>query len=202
MVRARPGRLNAESAEGDQDPRGGLPKSGPGEVRLVLESKKTTSTVVTATFVSLALLGVVKVTSLREAPVEHSGAAAAALAAAPIEPLADEGDGGAALIESAFQTRNSGQVVQLRGVVRTVLPDEREGLRRQRMTLELSGGRTLLVVHELESSSRVPVAVGDVIELRGRYEWNNRGGQVSLTHTSATEGGPSGWIRHAGTDYR
>jgi hypothetical protein len=48
----------------------------------------------------------------------------------------------------------------------------------------------------------VPAAVGDVIELCGRYEWNNRGGQVSLTHTGAAEDGPSGWIRHAGTDYR
>jgi len=168
---------------------------------LVLESKKTTSTVVTATFVSLALLGVVKVTSLREAPAEPSGASAA-LAAEPIEPLAEEGDGGAALIESAFHSRNSGQVVQLRGVVRNVLPDERDGPRLQRLTLELGGGRTLLVTHDLEASARVPVAVGDVIELCGRYGWNNRGGQVSLTHTSGTEDGPSGWIRHAGTDYR
>lgn len=165
----------------------------------MLESKKTTSTVVTATFVSLALLGIVKLTSLREAPAEPSGAA---LAAAPIEPLAQEGDGGAALIESAFQSRSTGQVVQLRGVVRNVLPDEREGPRLQRMTLELGGGRTLLVTHDLEASARVPVSVGDEIELRGRYGWNNRGGQVTLTHTSGTEDGPSGWIRHAGTDYR
>jgi hypothetical protein len=168
---------------------------------LVLENKKTTSTVVTATFVSLALLGVVKVTSLREGPAEPPAAALAA-AAPPVELLASEGDGGAALIESAFQSRNSGQVVQLRGVVRNVLPDEREAPRRQRLTLELDGGRTLLVTHDVVSSARVPVSVGDVIELCGRYEWNNRGGQVSLTHTAAAEGGPSGWIRHAGTDYR
>lgn len=168
---------------------------------MVLENKKTTSTVVTATVVSLALLGVVKVTSLREAPAELTGAAAA-LEGAPIEPLAQEGDGGAALIDSAFQARNSGQVVQLRGVVRNVLPDEREAPRRQRLTLELSDGRTLLVTHDLEASARVPVAVGDVIELCGRYEWNNRGGLVSGTHTSAVDDFARGWIRHAGADFR
>lgn len=168
---------------------------------MVLENKKTTSTVVTATVASLALLGLVKVTSLREPPAEPLAAANASVAT-PIELLASEGDGGAALIESAFQSRSSGQIVQLRGVVRNVLPDEREAPRRQRLTLELDGGRTLLVTHDLEASTRVPAIVGDVIELCGRYEWNNRGGQVSLTHTASAEGGPSGWIRHAGKDYR
>lgn len=166
----------------------------------MLENKKTTSTVVTATVVSLALLGLVKVTSLREAPA--APAQDASTSGAPIEPLAQEGDGGAALIESAFQARTSGQVVQLRGVVRNVLPDEREAPRRQRLTLELSSGRTLLVTHDLEASERVPAAVGDALELRGRYEWTNRGGLVSGTHTSPDEGGAEGWIRHAGTDFR
>lgn len=164
----------------------------------MLESKRTTSTVVTATVVSLALLGVVKVTSVRE-PAAEPGAAVEV--AAPIEPLDDEGDGGAALIESAFHTRNTGQRVQLRGVVRNVLPDERAP-RLQRLTLELDGGRKLLVTHDLEASERVPVAVGDEIELCGRYEWNNRGGLVSGTHTGSAEDGARGWILHAGTDYR
>jgi Protein of unknown function (DUF3465) len=168
---------------------------------LVLENKKTTSTVVTATVLSLALLGLVKVTSLREPPAEPS-ATAPEFAPQPIAPLAQEGDGGAALIDSAFQARNSGQVVQLRGVVRNVLPDERQAPRRQRLTLELSGGRTLLVTHDVEASARVPAAVGDVIELCGRYEWNNRGGLVSGTHTSPDDERARGWIRHAGTDYR
>lgn len=168
---------------------------------MVLENKKTTSTVVTATVVSLALLGVVKVTSLREAPAEPSGAAAA-LALQSIEPLAHEGDGGAAMIENAYESRLSGQVVQLRGIVRNVLPDDRDGTRRQRLSLELSGGRTLLVTHDVESSGRVPAAVGDEIELCGRYEWNNRGGSVTDTHTRADDERARGWIRHAGVDYR
>lgn len=168
---------------------------------MVLESKKTTSTVVTAAVVSLALLGVVKFTSLRDAPA-GSSAAGAEFAPAAIEPLAQEGDGGAALIENAFQARLSGQVVQLRGVVRNVLPDERDGRRRQRWTLELDGGRTLLVSHDLETSGRVPAAVGDELELRGRYEWNNRGGAVVDTHTLPDDELALGWIRHADVDYR
>ena len=168
---------------------------------MVLESKKTTSTVVTATVVSLALLGVVKVASLREAPVEPSGTTAD-FAPTAIEPLAQGGDGGAALIENAFQSRLSGQVVQLRGVVRNVLPDERDGARRQRWTLELDGGRTLIVSHDLDVSGRVPAAVGDELELLGRYEWNNRGGSVTGTHTRADDERARGWIRHADVDYR
>lgn len=167
----------------------------------MLESKKTTSTVVTATVVSLALLGVVKFTSQRGAPAESS-ATGAEFAPSAIEPLAQEGDGGAALIENAFQSRLSGQVVQLRGVVRTVLPDERDGRRRQRWTLELEGGRTLLVSHDLESSGRVPAAVGDELELSGRYEWNNRGGAVVDTHTRPDDELARGWVRHADVDYR
>ena len=166
---------------------------------MVLENKKTTSTVVTATVVSLALMALVKVSSLGDSPAPPGSDAT--LAPLPIEPLAAEGDGGAALIESAFQTRNTGQLVQLRGVVRGLLPDEREAPRRQRLTVELPGGRTLVVTHDLEASTRVPARVGDAIELCGRYEWNNRGGLVGETHSDASDDGARGWIRHDAVDY-
>lgn len=166
----------------------------------MLENKKTTSTVVTATVVTLALLAIVKVAPRGDAPPGTD--ADGAYVPAPIEPLDDEGDGGAALIESAFQSRNTGQVVQLRGVVRSLLPDEREPVRLQRLTLELPGGRTVLVTHDVEASTRVPVEVGDVLEVSGRYVWNNRGGLVNGTHTAPDGDGARGWIRHDGVDHR
>lgn len=168
---------------------------------MVLESKKTTSTVVTATVVSLALLALVKIRT-GDASSRTQGTEEEAYVPPPIEPLAAEGDGGAALIESAFHSRNTGQLVQLRGVVRGLLSDERATPRRQRLTLELPGGRTLVVLHDVEASTRVPVRVGDELELCGRYEWNNRGGLVSGTHTAPDGDGARGWIRHDGVDYR
>jgi len=168
---------------------------------LVLESKKTTSTVVTATVVSLGLLAFVRITS-GDAPARPEAAQESAYVPPPIEPLAAEGDGGAALIESAFQSRNTGQLVQLRGVVRGLLPDERTAPRHQRLTLELPGGRTLVVLHDVEASRRVPARVGDELELCGRYEWNNRGGLVCGTHSDPDDDGARGWIRHDGVDYR
>lgn len=163
--------------------------------------KKTASTVVAATVVSLSLMAFVRFVP-RDAVPPAPTTEEEPYVPPPIRLLAEEGDGGAALIESAFQTRNTGQVVQLRGVVRSLLSDEREAPRRQRLSLELPGGRTLVVLHDLESSTRVPAKVGDELELCGRYEWNNRGGLVNGTHTDPDGAGARGWIRHEGVDYR
>lgn len=171
---------------------------------MAFQYSRTTSTVVGATVVTLGLMGWVRFTGGSPAePEATSQASDVALPIEPIQPLEADGDGGAAQIEAAFVERSSDRSVQVRGLVKRLLSDDQgENARRQRFMLELSDGRLLLVVHELLGDQRVPLELGDAIELRGRYQWNNRGGQVLGTHHDPLSESPGGWIRHAGTDYR
>jgi Protein of unknown function (DUF3465) len=38
------------------------------------------------------------------------------------------------------------------------------------------------VVHNIDDAPRVPVRVGDELEVRGRYIWNEQGGEMHWTH--------------------
>ena len=111
-------------------------------------------------------------------------------------------DPGARAVEQAFRARSSGVAVEVSGVVKSVLPDEREGFGLQRFVLELEGGRSLLVEHDLGYAPRVPLEVGQRVELAGVYEWSNRGGVVRGTHRGSEDAPVGGWIRLAGERYR
>ncbi len=122
---------------------------------------------------------------------------------------AEKIDAGAQMIEEAFRARASGSSVEVGGMVKQLLPDERgggregepEAGRRQRFVLELSSGRTVMVVHDIDSSPRVPLELGDRIEVCGLYAWNNRGGVIEHTQRQPEGTEPGGFIRHAGQVY-
>jgi hypothetical protein len=163
-------------------------------------SKSSTSTVITASVFTLLLVGWVKLAGAPEpSGLEPAGSPAQVAA---IEPLDAESDGGAASIEAAMAARAEAQPVQVRGIVKRVLPDERETPRRQRFMIELAGGRMLQIAHDLELGTRVPVELGDEVELAGEYQWNNRGGLVHWTHRDPSGQRAGGWIRCKGSDYR
>ena len=61
---------------------------------------------------------------------------------------------------------------------------------------------TVLVAHNLDLAPRVPLTVGDSVELRGEYEWNDRGGVLHWTHRDPGGRHDAGWIRHAGRLYQ
>jgi hypothetical protein len=104
--------------------------------------------------------------------------------------------------EEAFQGRRSGVMVEGVGKVTRILADDREGSRHQRFILLLESGQTLLVSHNIDLAERVPIRPGDRLELRGQYEWNDRGGVVHWTHHDPEGRRNGGWIRLGDREYR
>lgn len=89
-------------------------------------------------------------------------------------------------------------------VVRVVktLPDDNDGSRHQRFLVEGNDGNTVLVAHNIDLATPIPLHRRDVIEIRGRYEWNEKGGVLHWTHHDPSGRLEGGWIRHADTKYR
>jgi len=92
-------------------------------------------------------------------------------------------------------------MVRTRGRVVLVLPDDTRGVRHQHLLIELEEGFTVKVVHNLDVSTRVPAVVGETIEVRGEYVYNDKGGLVHWTHRDRDGRHPGGWIRHRGRTY-
>lgn len=111
-------------------------------------------------------------------------------------------DGGDSAAEAAFATQRSGVWLEAEGEVTRILSDDNEGARHQRFVLELDGGHSVMIAHNIDLAERVPLARNDRIRLRGRYEWNDRGGVIHWTHHDPDGRGPGGWVELAGETYR
>lgn len=83
-----------------------------------------------------------------------------------------------------------------------VLADDRDGSRHQRFLVSVADQVSVLVAHNVDLAPRVPLAPGDSVELRGEYEWNNRGGVMHWTHRDPDGRHEAGWIRHDGRLYQ
>lgn len=110
--------------------------------------------------------------------------------------------GAAGQVAQAFRSQQSDVVVETAGRVERVLSDDREGSRHQRFVVLIDGGMTVLVAHNIDLAPRVPLAVGDSVELRGEYEWNTQGGVIHWTHHDPDGRRPGGWIRFGERVYR
>jgi hypothetical protein len=109
---------------------------------------------------------------------------------------------GNSLIEQAYTDRLSDQQVQVAGWVTKLLPDDLDGSRHQRFIMRLDSGLTLLVAHNIDLAPRVqPLAVDDLVELYGEYEWNKQGGVIHWTQHEPHGKHPDGWILHQGHLY-
>lgn len=95
----------------------------------------------------------------------------------------------------------SGEMVTLEAEIVKVLPDDNEGSRHQRLLLALETGGTVLVSHNIDLAPRVPTEEGDVILVRGQYEWNDRGGVLHWTHHDPKDWREGGWIEFEGERY-
>ncbi len=120
---------------------------------------------------------------------------------APVPSADGRGSSSESLIERAFAERRSDVLVTVPGKVSRVLADDLKGSRHQRFILELAGGHTVLVAHNIDLADRVPLRRGDSVEVRGEYEWNQRGGVIHWTHHDPQGRHQDGWIRHRGRTY-
>lgn len=116
-------------------------------------------------------------------------------AAAPAERISEDA------IRQLIEGEISGEMVTLEAEVVKVLPDDNDGSRHQRLLLALESGGTVLISHNIDLASRVPAEEGDVIVVRGQYEWNEKGGVVHWTHHDPKGWREGGWIEVGGERY-
>lgn len=102
----------------------------------------------------------------------------------------------------AYEAQRSGFWVGASGEVAKILKDDNQGSRHQRFILRLDNGHTVLVSHNIDLASRVPLQKDDQLELRGRYEWNHKGGVIHWTHHDPKGQLPGGWITLKGRKYQ
>lgn len=146
------------------------------------------------------------VTYLFNQQAGHQGGHDSSQQKAPIEVesaqgLVDE----AAKVASAHQRQQSGVWVTVKGSVIKTLPDDNKGSRHQRFLVSLAQGPTLLVAHNIDLAPKAPLKKGDSVWMRGRYEWNNKGGVLHWTHhdpkLGSRDGPKEGWIQLNGKRY-
>ena len=102
----------------------------------------------------------------------------------------------------AFEAGQSDVQVTGSGTVRKILSDDNDGSRHQRFIVDIGGGHTLLIAHNIDLAPRIAgLEAGDRVEFYGEYEWNEKGGVLHWTHHDPRGSHPGGWIRHDGKIY-
>lgn len=102
-------------------------------------------------------------------------------------------------IRAAFAQQRSGLQVMGEGQVVKLLKDDNDGSRHQRFLIELPGGPTLLVAHNIDLAPRLDaLQQGDTVAFHGVYEWNAKGGVIHWTHHDPRGQHPAGWLKHRG----
>lgn len=100
--------------------------------------------------------------------------------------------------EDAFRNHRSGVMVTAEGSVIRLLSDDNDGSRHQRFIIRLASGQTLLVAHNIDLSTRIPVQQNAQVKLHGQYEWSDKGGTVHWTHRDPQQKHEAGWIEIGG----
>jgi hypothetical protein len=102
----------------------------------------------------------------------------------------------------AFQNHQSNLLVESKGKVVEILPDDLKGSRHQRFILQLPQQQTILVAHNIDIASRVNnLVVGDEVYFSGEYEWSRQGGVIHWTHHDPQYRHAGGWLEHKGVRY-
>lgn len=105
-------------------------------------------------------------------------------------------------IQQAFAQQQYKRWLTAQGTVTKILADDNKGSRHQRFILRTSPQQTVLVAHNIDLAQRVPLHKGSHISLRGRYEWNKKGGVIHWTHHDPKGKKAGGWIELEGQRYR
>lgn len=108
---------------------------------------------------------------------------------------------GASAVQAAYSAQRSGVWLEAAGRVTRLLADDNDGSRHQRFILDVGDGHTVLVSHNIDLAERIPLGAGDSLSLRGRYEWNARGGVIHWTHHDPQGREAGGWIEWNGAHY-
>ena len=105
-------------------------------------------------------------------------------------------------LQKVFDRPDSGTWVEGSGIIQRMLRDDHEGARHQRFILDMRNGQSLLIAHNIDLAKRVPLGMGDRVQVRGMYEWNDLGGLVHWTHDDPHGLEEGGWVRYRRKIYR
>ncbi len=105
-------------------------------------------------------------------------------------------------VSNRFKKSDTGSWIEFRGVVVRLLSNDNEGSRHQRFILDIGNRETLLIAHNIDLAERVPVGIGDRVQVRGMYEWNDLGGLVHWTHDDPQGVEDGGYVRYRRREYR
>ena len=105
-------------------------------------------------------------------------------------------------IRAAAKSQKSGWWLESNATVIKLLRDDTKGHQHQKFLVKLAPDITLLVAHNLDLADRAPIKKGDSINIRARYEWNNRGGVLHWTHHDPKGRQKGGWIELNGKRYK
>jgi len=100
--------------------------------------------------------------------------------------------------EETFNQKISDIPLTATAKVTEILEDDQEGIPHQRFIATLKNGHTILVTHNLERAYRVPVKIGDQVEVHGTYVWNRHGGLIHETHHDDRGKHEDGWVIFVG----
>lgn len=93
-------------------------------------------------------------------------------------------------------------MVEDSGKVYRLLPDDNEGLRHQKFLVRTASRDSVMIVLNIDIAPRIEgIAIGDIVEFRGEFIDNERGGLVHWTHHDPSGRHAAGWIRHKGRKY-
>ncbi|TDR23718.1 DUF3465 domain-containing protein [Marinicella litoralis] len=104
-------------------------------------------------------------------------------------------------LEQVIEQQRSDVMVEFDAMVDRLLRDDNEGSRHQKFIVK-SGAYTILVAHNIDLAPRVPIQKGDMVRIRGEYEWNNKGGVVHWTHDDPRNRHENGWIELNGKKFK
>lgn len=106
-----------------------------------------------------------------------------------------------ARIRKAFKYNQSDFIVTVYGEVVHILAYDDDPPRHQRFLLQISDDLTLKIAHNTDLAPDVPLKKGDIVTVKGEYEWNDKGGVIHWTHLDPRNRHEHGYIEHYGKKY-
>ena len=105
-------------------------------------------------------------------------------------------------VDALFKSQVSKVQVEDKGIVSKLLKDDTRGLKHQKFLAKVASGQVVLIVHNIDLAARIDnIVVGDAVEFRGEYVYNEKGGLVHWTHHDPKKKHYAGWIKHNGHTY-